>query len=146
MAYTDLSPTIQNLFQIEYELQVKVIIMFGWWLFSLFYVFYLYKNQEPTDLFLLGTIRAVVYSVAYFWMYLFFLLFPVYIHPNQGIDELLIFVASVYSILFFVFTTVLIFNATLILPKYIITKGNIDISNWEENAFKKYFGNWKIKK
>lgn len=140
MAFTDLSPTLQNLLQLEYELQVKFILLFGWWLVSLFYVFFLYKNQKPTPYFFLGTFRAVMYTVAYFWMWLFWLLFPVYIHPNQGIEELLLFVASVYSVLFFVFTTILIFNATVWIPKFIIKFGKIDIKTWEEGAFKKYFG------
>jgi hypothetical protein len=146
MAFTDLSTVYQDLLQIEYELQVKVILLFGWWLFALFYVFFLYKNQKPTQYFIVGTWRAVVYSVSYLWMYLFFLLFPVYIHPNHGVDELLLFVGSLYSVLFFVFTVILTLNVTLLLPKFIITKGNIDISNWEESAFKKYFGGWKLKK
>lgn len=146
MAYSDLTPVLQNLLEIEYNLQVKMIILFGWWVLSLFYVFFWYKKQEPTKYFILGTFRAVTYSVCYLWIWLFWFLTPVYIHPAQGVDELLIFVATIYSVLFFIFTTILIFNFTVWIPKFIIKKGRLDIKHWEDTAFKNYFGNFKSKK
>lgn len=146
MAFSDLTPILQEAYILDYNLKVKTIILFGWFIVSLFYVFYLYNKQEPTKYFLVGTFRASMYTVSWFYMWLFWLLYPVMIHPEVGIDNILIFVMAIYSILFFLFTTILIFNFTVLVPKFVINRGKMDITNFEENAMKSYFGNFKFKK
>jgi hypothetical protein len=51
-------------------------------------------------------------------MWMFFLIFPVFMHPNATIDNLLIFLFTSYSIGFTVFMVVFIANLFLKYGKY----------------------------
>lgn len=135
---------LQNLLILNYEYQVKVIILVGWWIFSLIYLMYWYKNQKPTKYFLVGTFRAIMYIMSFLWAWLFWLLFPVMLHPNVPIDQILIFLAYSYSILSTIFFVMFIFNFTLWVPKAVLKFGKWDITGWEDNAIKEYFGNVKF--
>lgn len=147
MVLADITSTeLQNLIVLEYEAQVKVILLVGWWIFSLIYLLYWYERQQPTKFFLVGTFRAIMYMLSFMWAWLFWLLFPVYYHPAIGISDLLIFLAYAYTILIMIFFVMLVFNFTLWIPKFIINKGKLDMKGFEDDAIKEYFGKaWEKK-
>lgn len=144
MAFENLSSYVQNLYLVEYEYQVKIILLFGFLLLSFLYRYYLYPNQKPTKIFFLGTLRALIYGLSVIYIWLFWLIIPVMINPNVSLDNLLIFIFTLYGVIFVVFGALFLFNATVWIPKFIINFGKIDIENFESDAFESYFG--KIKK
>lgn len=135
---------LQNLLILDYENRIKTILLVGWWIFSLFYLFYLYKKQKPTKLFLLGTFRATMYVMSWLYFWLFWLIYPVFLHPNVPVDNLLLFLGYGYTGLSTIFFVIFMFNFTVWIPRFIINFGKIDISTFEDNAFSEYFG--KLKK
>ena len=143
MTLTGIAPDLQNLILLNYESEVKVIILVGWWMFSLVYLLFWYKRQQPTKLFLVGTFRAIMYIMSFIYSWLFWLLYPVMKHPNVGIDNILIFLAWSYTSITTVFLVMFIFNFTLWIPKVVLKFGKFDIDGWEDNAIKEYFGDWK---
>lgn len=143
MGFEDLTPLLQEVYMLNYDLQVKNIILFGWFVVSLFYVFYVYQNQKPTQLFFVGTFRASMYYLSYLYLFGFFLIYPIMIHPRVPIDTLLLFLGSAYSILITVFTVIFITNFTAWIPKLILNKGKIDVKTWEEHAINRYFRSLK---
>ena len=137
---------LQNLIVLDYEHRIKTVLLVGWFIFSLFYLLYWYKNQKPTKLFLLGTFRASMYVTSWLYTWLFWLIYPVFIHPNVPVDNLLLFLAYSYTSLSTLFLVVFIFNFTLWIPKFVINFGKMDITTFEDKAISKYFGNfnkWK---
>ena len=140
MAFSDLTDFMQNIYLTEYDYQVKVLLLFGWFLLSIFYVFYWHKRQAPTKLFFLGTTRAIVYGVCYLWLYGFWLTTPLMINPNVPLDNLLLFLAYSYTGIFSVAIVILLFNATVWIPKFLANYGKMDLDNYETSAFKAYFG------
>lgn len=134
------SPEVQELILLGYESNVKMILLFGWWLLSMFYIFYLYENQKPTSIFLLGTFRAILYITCYMWAWLFWLLYPVYSNPYVAIDTLLLFLSYSYGGIITIFFVMFVFNFTLWIPQFIINYGKFDIQTWEDGAIKEYFG------
>lgn len=139
MVFQNLDLTTRSLLEIAYNHEVKVFLLFGFWLLSLFYVFYLSKNQNKTKLLFVATIRSSLYAVSYFYLWLFFLIYPVMIHPAVGVDSLLIFLASIYGIIFTVAFVLFITNSTLFITRFILRRGNVDIKYIEANAFKYQF-------
>lgn len=131
---------LQNLILLNYELQVKVIILFGLWIFSLVYLLYWYKRQQPTKIFLVGTFRASMYVTSFIWSWLFWWAYPVMIHPNVGIDNILLFITYSYTGIVTLFTVMFIVNFTLWIPKAIVTFGKLDLTGWEDHALNNYFG------
>lgn len=112
------SETINNLLIQNYETTTKLFILFGLFMFSMFYVFYLKKKQEPSQFFLVGTVRQILYILSCFYMWMFFLIFPIFMHPNVPIDNLLIFMFSSYSIGFTIFMIIFVANLFLKYGKY----------------------------
>lgn len=135
---------LQNLIVLNYEHEVKMIILVGWWIFSLVYLLYWYKRQEPTKIFLLGTFRGILYITSFLWAWLFWLLYPVMLHPNVPIDNILIFLAYAYTGITTIFFVMFIFNFTIWIPKIVLKFGKFDITGWEEHAIKEYFGDLKF--
>ena len=150
MTLENIPTDLQELIILDYEFQVKIILLAGWWFFALIYLLYWYPKQQPTKLFLVGTFRGVMYIMSFLYVWLFWLLFPVYLHPNVPIDNLLLFLAYSYTGLSTVFLVMFIFNFTLWIPKFILKFGKWDITGFEDNAIKEYFGSfsngWKKKK
>lgn len=140
MTFSDLTNFMQNVYMTEYEYQVKVLLLFGWFLLSIFYVFYWHKRQKPTKLFFLGTARAIIYGICYLWLYGFWLTTPLMINPNVSLDNLLIFLAYAYTAIFSVAIVILLFNVTVWTPRFIVNFGKIDLENYESSALKAYFG------
>jgi len=140
MTLTGIPADLQLLLVLDYEGKVKTILMVGWFLFSLFYLLYWYKRQEPTKLFFLGTFRASMYVTAWLYSWLFWLIYPVFLHPNVPIDNLLIFLGAAYSSISTIFFVIFVFNFTIWVPRFIVKFGKLDVLNWESEAFKSYFG------
>lgn len=140
MTLTGMPVQLQNLLILDYENRVKTILLVGWFLFSLFYMMYWYKRQKPTKLFILGTFRASMYATAWMYSWLFWLIYPVFLHPNVPIDDLLLFLAAAYTGLSTVFFVIFTFNFTAWTARFLINFGKVDISSWEDAAFKEYFG------
>lgn len=139
MVFENLDVTTRSLLEIAYNHEVKVFLLFGFWLLSLFYIFYLSKNQEKTKLLLVATARASLYAVSYFYSWLFFLIYPVMVHPAVGVDSLLIFLSSIYGIIFTVAFVIFITNSTLFIWRFVLKRGNVDLDFVESNAFKYHF-------
>lgn len=131
---------VQTLIILNYELQVKTIILVGLWIFSLVYLMYWYKRQQPTRIFLLGTFRATLYISSFIWTWLFWLVYPVMLHPNVAIDNILLFISYSYVGITTIFLVMFVVNFTLWIPKAIVTFGKLDITGWEDHAIKEYFG------
>lgn len=151
MALNNLPVDVQQYLILNYESDVKWIILFGFWMLSMIYVHYWYDEQKDTKYFLVGTYRATMYFMSKMWNYLFWLLFPVTLHPAVGIDNLLIFLGYAYTGLIGFAFILFVFNFTLWLPKFILERGKLDISGWEDKAIENYFGkgfkiNWFQKK
>ena len=134
---------LQNLLILDYEYRVKTILFVGWWIFSLFYLLYWYKRQDPTKIFLLGTFRASMYATSWLYTWLFWLIYPIYLHPNVAIDNLLLFLAYSYTGIVTIFFVMFVFNFTLWVPRFVINFGKIDLSTFEDTAFTNYFGKSK---
>lgn len=136
---------VQNFILLNYEYKVKLILLVGWFILALVYLMYWYKKQDPTKLFILGTFRASMYITSWLYVWLFWLIFPIYINPNVPIDNLLLFLAYSYTGLSTIFFVIFVFNFTIWIPRFIINFGKIDINGFEKEAFKSYFGKGKIK-
>jgi len=143
MTYANLPLVLQDLLMLSYQTQYKTIIMVGWFILSLFYIFYWHKRQLPTPFLFVGTVRATGYIMAYLYVFLFWLIYPIYLNPVVNIDNLLIFVFSMYSIIIVTFWVLFVINFTLWIPKAIVNLGKLDITSWEDHAIKKYFGEFK---
>ena len=140
MVLSDIPANIQPLVELQYESYIKTILLVGWFIFALYYLMYKYKHQEPTKLFLLGTFRASMYITAWLYSWLFWLIYPVFIHPAVPVDQLLIFLAWAYTIISTIFFVIFIFNVTLWIPRFIVRFGKIDLEGWEDHAISNYFG------
>lgn len=136
MAFSDLSSELQTLFILNYEYQVKIIILFGFFLLSLFYVFYLYPNQRDTKYLLVGSLRAIMYMVSYLWLWLFWFFFPVALVPTYGIESLLLFLASIYGVIFTAGMIIFVLNGISFILRFFIKFGKVDINSWEKTAIK----------
>lgn len=130
---------INNMLIQRYETTVKVLILFGFFMLSIYYTKYVHPRLNPSKYFFVGTIRLLIYTLSYLWMFLFFLVMPVMIHPNVGIDNILIFLTSIYSIAFFVLTAVFIANAYFIVPEWVINISKIDLNSPEKKWLKNHY-------
>lgn len=136
MAFSDLSSELQSIYLLNYDFQVKVILLFGFFLLALFYVFYLYPNQKETKYLFVGSYRAIMYLVAYSWLYLFWLLFPVALVPTYSSEQLLLFLAGVYSILFTIAMVLFVVNGVSFILRFFVKFGKVDMKTWEDTAIK----------
>lgn len=143
MTYENLSPYLQDILVTQWEHNVKILILGLLFLFSLFYVLYLYDTYKPTKIFFLGFVRGWIYLCAYSFAWLFLLIMPVILHPAVSPDTLLIFLASVYSIIFMVVLVLFIFNATVWIPQIIMRWGKFEPSLIKEAALNNYMKEWK---
>lgn len=140
MTLANIPIDVQPFIELNYEYNVKLILLVGWWLFALFYLMYWHKQQKPTKIFLLGTFRASMYVTAWLYSWLFWLIFPVFIHPNVPIDNLLLFLGYAYTGISTVFFVMFVFNFTVWLPKFIYHFGKLDFTGFEDSAIEEYFG------
>ena len=148
MTLTNLSPFMQNLYILDYEQRVKNVLLIGLFIFSLFYIFWLHKNQKETDYFIVASVRTVLYVGAYLYSWFFFLLYVVFIHPNVPIDNLLLLLFSLYSILFTVWTIIFLFNAWVYIPKAVLKLGKLNVNMKDADLISKkiidsYFKNFQ---
>lgn len=146
MTLTNIPLDIQNLLILDYENRIKSVLLVGWFILSLFYLLFWYKSQKPTKLFILGTFRASMYVTSWLYSWLFWLIYPVYTHPNVPIDNLLIFLGGSYTALSTVFFVILMFNFTVWIPKFLIKFGKIEVNGFEAHAIKAYFGDGNFTK
>lgn len=140
MTLENISVGLQELLILDYEFKVKTILMVGWFILSLIYLNHWYKEQKETKLFIVGTFRASMYVTAWLYSWLFWLIYPIYIHPNVPIDNLLLFLGWAYTGLSTVFFVIFAFNFTLWIPKALRNFGKIDVSAFEGSAIRNYFG------
>lgn len=140
MAIATLPADLQTLILLDYEHQVKIVLLVGWWILSIVYLLFWYKRQQPTKIFILGTFRAIIYGAAWLWSWLFWLLYPVYIHPDVAIDQLLIFLAYSYTGLIMIFFVMFVVNFTLWIPRFLIRFGKFDMTGFEDHAIDEFFG------
>lgn len=143
MTLTGIPTDLQNLLILNYESEVKVLLLVGWWFFALIYLMFWYKRQQPTKYFLVGTIRAILYIMSFIYAWSFWILYAVFKHPNVPIDNLLIFLAWSYTAITTVMLVLFLFNFLLWIPKAVLTFGKFDITGWEDHAVKEYFGSFK---
>lgn len=137
MTLNNLSEFMQNIYIMSYEFRVKNIILVGLFIFSLFYIFWLSKNQKETNYLFIASSRVVLYVGSYLYSWLFFLIYPVMIHPNVSIDNILILLFSLYSIIFTVWTIIFLINAWIFIPKAVLKLGKFNINSREGDILNK---------
>ena len=138
MSFDNLAPSIQDILMVSYYQDVKLFLLFGLFFVSVFYVFYIYRNQKKTKFLFVSTIRLIFYVLTYFYMWIFFLLFPLIYHPRVEIDVLLIFLTTFYTIVFTIFTIMFVINGTSYMLRALTNYGGFDIDNPESKVIKKH--------
>lgn len=138
MEFNNLTNSLQNILMVSYYQDIKLFLLFGLFFVSLFYVFYVYENQKKTKFLFVSTIRFIFYVLTYFYMWVFFLIFPLLYHPAVPIDNLLIFLTSFYLIVFTIFTIMFVVNGTSYMLRAIVNFGKFDIDNAENKVIKNH--------
>lgn len=133
------SDLINNLLVQNYELSIKLLVLFGLFMTSIYYTKYVHPGLKPSKYFLIGTVRLIFYSVSKLWQGLFLLVTVVMLHPNVGIDNILLFITSIYSAGFFIFTGIFIANAYFIVPEWAFNVSKIDLDSPEKYWLKKHY-------
>lgn len=128
---------------IGYNQLVKNFLLVGLFIFSILYIFYIHKNQEKTKYLLMGIVRTVFYSVSYLYSFIFFLIYPFVIHWKVSADTLLIWLLSIYGIMFTAFTVIFVLNWSLLIARFVIKGGNLDVQTEDFDWLKKFQRSFK---
>lgn len=129
MAFENLSAEMQNLLLVEYNYTYKLIIIFGFFLFSLIYLLYWKANHEkPTAFYSVGYMRIIltilcsVYSV----------LLPLSIlmlTPEFAFSAFVMVFNPIYIAILIILLILLLVDAFYFLPTIAMKVGGFDIGD-----------------
>ena len=125
MAFSDLSPMVQDMLVADFEFKTKAVMLIGVLIFCIFYLGYL--NSKPKTPYLMTNLFKTMIK---FFCYVYILSSPLFswlLSPAVKLDLVIKFVVSIYSISVICLIIWLIVNVFYYLPLYIIKLLVIDL-------------------
>lgn len=122
--FNGLSETTQNLVMLNFEFFGKKLLIGIALIFSLYYLFFYWKEKKESIYLLTGIIRIMLYICSWTFIIAFPLLI-FFLYPQINLDQILIFMLITYSVGFFVASSIVILNIFYFGTGIIISFANI---------------------
>lgn len=143
MTFSNLTQTTQDLLLVEYSFFYKFVVLFGAFIFALFYLFYWKKEKEqPTPFYTVGVIRIILTCVSWVSIVLFPLILLL-LSPDYALNTFIDWFVPLYVSFIIVGFVTIVVDSLYYLPTVLLKFGGFDMNdpkvNKVYNKIKKQF-------
>ena len=136
MIFDNLDTNLQNVILYNYESSTKFFVVLLIFALSFLYLFYIrYKFKETLNP-ITAVVRVVLWISSWVFLYASPLMYIFYLAPGYSFNTLILFVLTVYSIIFVTVTAYVVWNFALLLPLSLLKVGLLSPEKFKNTLFK----------
>lgn len=135
MAFSDLPQVLQDMYIIDYQQDMKYIILIGFFIYSLVYIFYWNDKGKQTKYIFVSSLRLLLYVCCYFYSLIFPLVLIYLGHPAVNLDIMIKDLFIICGVLMILYNILFIFNGSVILLEWLVSKGKLIPESDEYKVF-----------